>query len=270
MAISKVVYGAAVLVDLTSDTVDAAHLAQGYTAHGADGEAITGTMAGGGASQKVLCGSSAPASSQGDDGDIYLLLSSGGTAEAYPASFTSTGMNSTSNLGSCIGVSAENGTATANAYSSGQNTTGYAYYSFDLSDIPADAVITSVACSVKAHEENASRSAFSLQLYAGSTSKGSATTVDGTSNAVYTLNTGSWSRAELDSLVLRASFGYYGGLVAGATLTVAYTVADPSASVTLTASSSGWSISGSGIYSKSGGSWSSTAAAALDTSIEKG
>lgn len=43
MAISKVVYGAKVLVDLTSDTVDAAHLAKGYTAHDAGGEAVSGT-----------------------------------------------------------------------------------------------------------------------------------------------------------------------------------------------------------------------------------
>ena len=43
MARSKVIYGSQTLIDLTSDTVDAAHLAEGYTAHGADGEPITGT-----------------------------------------------------------------------------------------------------------------------------------------------------------------------------------------------------------------------------------
>ena len=32
-----------VLLDLTSDTVDAAHLAAGYTTHDKSGEAITGT-----------------------------------------------------------------------------------------------------------------------------------------------------------------------------------------------------------------------------------
>lgn len=44
MAVSKVVYGATVLVDLTSDTVDAAHLAKGYTAHDAAGNLIVGVM----------------------------------------------------------------------------------------------------------------------------------------------------------------------------------------------------------------------------------
>lgn len=43
MAISKVVYGGRVLIDLTSDTLKAEHLLKGYTAHGADGEPITGT-----------------------------------------------------------------------------------------------------------------------------------------------------------------------------------------------------------------------------------
>lgn len=43
MAISKVVYGNNVLIDLTADTVLPEHLIKGYTAHGADGEPITGT-----------------------------------------------------------------------------------------------------------------------------------------------------------------------------------------------------------------------------------
>lgn len=44
MANSKVVLSnGTVLIDLTSDTVDASHLLDGYTAHGANGEAVTGT-----------------------------------------------------------------------------------------------------------------------------------------------------------------------------------------------------------------------------------
>jgi len=43
MAISKVVYGNNTLIDLTQDTIKAEHLIKGYTAHGADGEKITGT-----------------------------------------------------------------------------------------------------------------------------------------------------------------------------------------------------------------------------------
>jgi hypothetical protein len=43
MAISKVVYGGDVLIDLTADTVTADKVLKGYTTHGADGEPITGT-----------------------------------------------------------------------------------------------------------------------------------------------------------------------------------------------------------------------------------
>lgn len=42
MAISKVIYGGNVLIDLTADTITAADLLKGKTAHGADGEAISG------------------------------------------------------------------------------------------------------------------------------------------------------------------------------------------------------------------------------------
>lgn len=42
-AISKVVYGNTTLIDLTADTVAADKLLYGYTAHGKDGEGITGS-----------------------------------------------------------------------------------------------------------------------------------------------------------------------------------------------------------------------------------
>lgn len=42
MAISKVIYGGRTLIDLTTDTVIADKLLNGYKAHGADGEVING------------------------------------------------------------------------------------------------------------------------------------------------------------------------------------------------------------------------------------
>lgn len=44
MGVSKVVYGNNTLIDLTGDTVTAADVRSGITAHGADGNAILGTM----------------------------------------------------------------------------------------------------------------------------------------------------------------------------------------------------------------------------------
>lgn len=43
MAVSKVIYDGEVLMDLTGDTIQPDKLLTGYTAHGADGEAITGS-----------------------------------------------------------------------------------------------------------------------------------------------------------------------------------------------------------------------------------
>ena len=43
MGVSKVVYGGTTIVDLTSDTVSADKLLSGFTAHGKDGELVTGT-----------------------------------------------------------------------------------------------------------------------------------------------------------------------------------------------------------------------------------
>lgn len=43
MGVSKIIYGGQTLIDLTSDTITADKLLSPYTAHGADGEAITGT-----------------------------------------------------------------------------------------------------------------------------------------------------------------------------------------------------------------------------------
>ena len=46
MGVSKGVFSGKVVIDLTNDTVTADKLYEGVTAHGADGETITGTMAG--------------------------------------------------------------------------------------------------------------------------------------------------------------------------------------------------------------------------------
>lgn len=43
MAVSKVIYGGNTLIDLTADTITADKLLKDVTAHGANGEAITGT-----------------------------------------------------------------------------------------------------------------------------------------------------------------------------------------------------------------------------------
>ncbi len=262
---NKIEYAGVVKLDLTSDTVEPSKLFSGYTAHDNSGAPIVGTYS----PMVILCGTANPSSSLGNNGDLYFKLSAGASVEAYPENYTSSSMNSTSNLGNCIGKSANEGNSTSNAYSSGSGTTGIVSYSFDLSSVPSGATITSVSCQVKAHEENASRSEFTLQLYSGTTAKGSATTVSGTSNTIYTLTTGDWTRSELDDLLLHCTFGYYGGLVAGATLVVNYELADPFSDATISVRQNSWSISGSDIYQKSNNSWSAVSTVAVDNNLSK-
>lgn len=218
----------------------------------------------------VYSGQGTPAASLGQDGDLYIEIQAEQSVEATPEDFTASHFSSTSNLGQCIGKTAAAGSSTSNAYSSGQSSTGVANYTFDLPAIPSGATIKSVALQVKAHEENASRSTCTLQVFAGSTQKGELTTVNGTSNVIYTVDCGSgWTAAELAEFTLRFSAGYYGGLIAGATLTVVYDTGG-GYTVELSGNASGWTITSGALYIKASGAWSKTASASLPDTIARG
>lgn len=68
MGISKVDFGKNTLIDLTGDSVNAASLLRGKTAHNAAGEQIVGEVD----LINVYTGSGEPSSDLGSDGDIYL------------------------------------------------------------------------------------------------------------------------------------------------------------------------------------------------------
>lgn len=70
MAVNKVSYSGAVLIDLTSDTVTADKLLSGYTAHNAAGQEITGSLT----QVTYYSGSSDPDKLIGSDGDLYFKL----------------------------------------------------------------------------------------------------------------------------------------------------------------------------------------------------
>ncbi len=70
MAYNKVVYGGNVLIDLTEDTISADKLLSGYTAHGKDGNSITGNLA----IQVFRVGADVPDSSIGNNGDLFLIV----------------------------------------------------------------------------------------------------------------------------------------------------------------------------------------------------
>lgn len=110
----------------------------------------------------------------------------------------------------------------------------YIYYVFSVSGIPSNATITSVACSARITRN--SRTTANIQLYNGTTAKGSSTTFSGTSTTGSSVtptnisNTGSWTVSELQNIRLRingtrsqtnqTSYIYFWG----ATLTINYSL----------------------------------------------
>lgn len=72
MAKNKIEYFGTVLIDLTTDTATAEDIATGKTAHVRSGEKVTGTLS----FVTYYTGTSAPSSSLGSNGDIYLKVAS--------------------------------------------------------------------------------------------------------------------------------------------------------------------------------------------------
>ena len=87
----------------------------------------------------------------------------------------------------------------------GSGATTYIYFTFDFSDIPAGATIDSVSCSAKAYINTTNSSRITtrqIQLYSGTTAKGSASTISNSTTA-FSMTTGSWTRNELQNARIR-------------------------------------------------------------------
>lgn len=156
------------------------------------------------------------------------------TATSYPVSYTTTGTINGTRYQNAIGKGADTTAVSGNDYSNGgSSSTATISYAFEFPDIPENADITSVTCQVKGHLESTSRSTANLQLYAGTTAKGTRTKFTSTSAQTITVTAGTWTRAEIDTMTLRFTIGYYGGLINGATVTVSYSYDDVVYTVTV-------------------------------------
>ena len=114
----------------------------------------------------------------------------------------------------------------------GSNVATRIYFIFDLSAIPSDATIISVACSVKGDINNTTSSkvaARTIRLYANTTAKGSSAQLT-TTPTIMNLTVGTWTRTELNNARLMfyarrgtsdTSTDYYMRFY-GATFTVEY------------------------------------------------
>ncbi len=270
MGVNKVEYREAggnlkTLIDLTADTITPSDLKYGITAHDQNGDSITGTLQ----PKAIFRGTSTPSASLGNNGDIYFKMSATGAKTLTIDRVANTNGSISGNYYSqCVGISTEDGSGSSNSYASGsQSSMAYIDYAFDFSDIPSDATNISLTLTYKGHEENSSRSTATVQLYSGSTAKGSLSTINGTSNAVYTVTTGSWTRAELDDLIMRFTIGYYGGLIVGCTLVVEYD-ATPFAEGAFELDASNFTVTSGSLYKKQNGSWVQVSSTSLASMVD--
>lgn len=153
----------------------------------------------------------------------------GDTTTIVPDDVTTSGIQSGSSYAEyAVGHSAESpstsGTS-SNMYSS-SGSTGYANYSFDFSGIPSNATIEDIEVRCYGHRENSTIDSSHVSkccLYQGSTAISSEVDFPNTSNSIITLTPSTMpTRSELDSVVVRHTVGYYGGLVLGISFEVTY------------------------------------------------
>lgn len=116
----------------------------------------------------------------------------------------------------------------------GSGATTYVYFTFDCSDIPANAIINSVTCQAKVSLSTTNSNRITtrqIRLYSGTTAMGSAYTVS-TSTTAFTVTAGNWTRAQLEDARIRlyavrgsqnTTSTYYFNFY-GATLTIEYSV----------------------------------------------
>ena len=156
------------------------------------------------------------------------------TKTLYPGAYDSgaSSVQSVTNATNPVGKGSTNTTYATINLVTGSRATTTIYWPFDLSAIPSGAEIDSVSCKVKASVSSTSGvSSASVQLYSGSTSKGSSTSILSTSTSAKTLSVGTWTRSELQNcrLCLKAKRGTSSTstkrslLFYGADLTVTYT-----------------------------------------------
>lgn len=149
-----------------------------------------------------------------------------GTIFSYPVSYTTHGNISGTYYQSAIGEGSDTSSTSGSDYCSSSDSTAYIDYYFDLSEIPENAIIKNVTCNVKGHCESTSSGSevADLQLYSGSTIKGEESSFTSTTDHIIDMDTGNWTREELQNAFLRFTIGYYGGRVSGATFTVEYEI----------------------------------------------
>lgn len=189
-------------------------------------------MSGGSASVKVYTNTLDDYVVTDNDEDVTQDLvrheiPTGGTVSKVPSSYTTSGSINGTRYQGTVGHGVDNPSSqSGNDYCNSGNSATI-YYHFDFSDIPDDATITSMTVQAYGHMENSSQSSeiAELNVYHGTTAKGTTEAYTSTSSHLVTINAGSWTVAELkDDARVGFTIGYYGGLTTGITWTVTYSM----------------------------------------------
>ena len=181
-------------------------------------------------------------------GSFSGITGSISTGTTYPPT---NGVNSSANTSSY---------ATFSATTNGQS--GYAFYNFNTISIPSNATISSVSCAVRVRNSASSNTGRSYyQLYAGTTAKGSVTTVTSNSTTAYTLTPGTWTVSEINNGVslrigVAKTTSNFSTRFYGATLKVNYNVTGTEYEVTAESEVQGVTVQPASQYIMSGGSGS--------------
>lgn len=160
-----------------------------------------------------------------------------GSISAHPASYDSSNISYES---IASGYPLTNGETESSSTSygqvylkTGQNAETYVYYLFDFSTIPVGATIKSVSAKAKGRVSTTNNSYVTsrqMQLYSGTTAKGSALTLTGSATEQTFTDIGTWTRADLQNARIRYyvkrgssnTSSNYNLRMYGATMTVTY------------------------------------------------
>lgn len=189
-------------------------------------------MSGGSASVKVYTNTLDDYVVTDNDEDVTQDLvrhemPTGGTVSKVPSSYTTSGSINGTRYEDTVGHGVDNPSSRTGSDYCNSGNSAIIYYHFDFSDIPDDATITSMTVQAYGHMENSSQSSeiAELNVYHGTTAKGTTEEYTSTSSHLVTINAGSWTVAELkDDARVGFTIGYYGGLTTGITWTVTYSM----------------------------------------------
>ena len=189
-------------------------------------------MSGGSASVKVYTNTFDDYVVTDNDEDVTQDLvrhemPTGGTVSKVPSSYTTSGSINGTRYQDTVGHGVDNPSSRSGSDYCNSGSEATIYYHFDFSDIPDDATITSMTVQAYGYMESSSQSSevAELNVYHGTTAKGTTEEYTSTSSQLVTINAGSWTVAELkDDARVGFTIGYYGGLTTGITWTVTYSM----------------------------------------------